>query len=533
MADGNNLEKEEFKTGKLLSISVIVVLILPLIIALYREWGFYIQNGGADNIISFINDRYSTPYMIYVDIICLAAAIAVCIFVMIIQKRIKASRMFVELASSANVPVFVIDTNRKLYWTNIGEIKFNPGTQPADTVKIITESPEVVEKISQCANSKETIHFEIETKLGEKRLWLHITLNAMQYKGKDVLCGTISDISNMKEAKEKIANQQRELQMQTEMLSLITAQMEVQQAGIKEQNDVLSDQHAQLERQAEELKNAFKELELRNKQIVTKTSYITDSIKYAQTIQEAMLPDEEQLNGFFSNFIIYRPKDIVSGDFYWLSETQDYIFVVLGDCTGHGVPGAFMSMIGIRLLGELINEQKIDRPSVILEAMDQRIQAALKQETTENTDGMDIAVCRLKRAESADHDWELKYCGAKQPIYIQRKDVSEIEVIESDRRGVGGQTIAEIFFFEDQDITLKNGDRIYMTSDGIKDQNNIMRKRFGTSRFKNMLHITHTEKIQDQKLFIDSIIRNWQGLEEQRDDISLWGFELSDRTSSI
>ena len=178
-----------------------------------------------------------------------------------------------------------------------------------------------------------------------------MSIAKIKYTGlKKLVCVTISDISNLKEASERIDNQQRELKMQNEMLSLIAAQMEVQQAGIKEQNELLSNQHKKLEHQAEELKNALDELEVRNKQNTTKTNNITDSIKYAQTIQEAMLPDKQQMDNFFDNFVIYRPKDIVSGDFYWLSVTKDYTFVVLGDCTGHGVPGAFMSMIGIRIL---------------------------------------------------------------------------------------------------------------------------------------------------------------------------------------
>ena len=314
------------------------------------------------------------------------------------------------------------------------------------------------------------------------------------------------------------------------MLSLITAQMEVQQAGIKEQNEVLSEQHKRLEEQAQKLTDAFQELELRNKQITIKTNYITDSIKYAQTIQEAMLPSEEQLSAFFDNFIIYRPKDIVSGDFYWLSITPEYTFAVIGDCTGHGVPGAFMSMIGIRLLGELINENKMYTPSTILKTMHEKIQAALKQDVSENNDGMDIAICRFRRTDSQDRNqWEMKFAGAKQPIFIYRKSLNDVETVEADRRGIGGQSYAEEFAFTDHDLMLDNGDRIYLTTDGIKDQNNIMRKRFGTVRVKMMISMTYTEKIQDQKMFADALLNNWEGLEEQRDDISLWGFELNDK----
>ena len=307
--------------------------------------------------------------------------------------------------------------------------------------------------------------------------------------------------------------------------------MEVQQAGIKEQNEVLSQQHKRLEEQALKLTDAFQELELRNRQITIKTNYITDSIKYAQTIQEAMLPGEDQMAAFFDNFIVFRPKDIVSGDFYWMSITPEYTFAAIGDCTGHGVPGAFMSMIGIRLLGELINENKMYTPSVILKTMHEKIQTALKQNVSENNDGMDIAICRFKRVEADDHQWEMLFAGAKQPIFIYRKNTRDVETIEADRRGIGGQTYTEESPFNDHDILLNNGDRIYLTTDGIKDQNNIMRKRFGTSRLKMMIAMTYTERIQDQKMFVDTLLNNWEGLEEQRDDVSLWGFELNDKTN--
>ena len=188
-----------------------------------------------------------------------------------------------------------------------------------------------------------------------------------------------------------------------------------------------------------------------------------------------------------------------------------------------------MSMIGIRLLGELINENKIYCTSEILETMHEKIHAALKQNVSENNDGMDIAICRFKRVQGEQWQWEMQYAGAKQPIFIYKKSTREVVTVEADRRGIGGQSYAEIFFFNDQIIHLDNGDRIFLTTDGIKDQNNIMRKRFGTTRVKNMIAMTYTEKIQDQKMFVDTLLNNWEGLEEQRDDISLWGFELNDK----
>ncbi len=524
--------KINLNSGKLLSVMVVVVLLLPLIIALYREWGFYADTCGNPSIADYIRSRYSDRYMILIDLICLASSSAVVYFVLSIQNNITNSKLFVEMATAANSPVFLIDGQKQLMWTNIGSIEMLSNENPETVVKTITGFETAQHAIDTCMESGGATHCEIETSLGGVKYWLHVTFTKIFRKDKELICGTISNISNMKEASEKIENQQRELQMQNEMLSLITAQLEVQQAGIKEQNDILQEQRATLESQAGELQAANKELEYRNMQIVTKTRYITDSIKYAQSIQMAMLPDENQLNSFFDNFVIFRPKDIVSGDFYWLSQKDGYTYVVLGDCTGHGVPGAFMSMIGMRILGDLINEQRFTDPSKILMGLHQKIQSSLKQDITENNDGMDVAICRLSRSQADGHDWDLRYAGAKQPIYIVRKGSheTECESVECDRKSLGGDmsTMPENFRFTDKDLRLCNGDRIYLTSDGLKDQNNVIQKKFGSTRLRKMIMLTQTEDIRDQKFFINSMIRNWQGLEEQRDDISLWGFELSD-----
>lgn len=521
-------DKINDKIKFLLPCVIIACFVLPILLILFREYQIS-KLLEIKDFWSFFAQRYQSGVFVFMDIMIIGALLG-CIFLTIkYHNKIRFSRMFVEMSTASNVPLLILREDKSIYWTNINNLDILTKEDSMRIYNEIISTDDCKTKFENCMKTGVIETFEIETKIMQNSAWLHITLSKLKNKRlNNMICATVSNISNLKEASEKIDNQQRELKMQNDMLTLITAQMEVQQAGIKEQNELLSVQHKQLEEQAEELKNAFKELEISNKQIITKTNYITDSIKYAQTIQEAMLPDEDQMENFFHNFVIYKPKDIVSGDFYWMSINDDYTYAVLGDCTGHGVPGAFMSMIGIRLLGELINESKIDRPSVILEAMHERIQAALKQDVTENNDGMDIAICRFKKVTGEDYEWELKYAGAKQPIYIKRKDGNDVEMVDADRRGIGGQSYADVFFFEDRDIHLKNGDRIYLTSDGIKDQNNINRKRFGTARLKMMLSFTSTQKIEEQKMFIDTILNNWQGLEEQRDDISLWGIELGE-----
>lgn len=436
-----------------------------------------------------------------------------------LRTKISNDKVFVDIATSASMPKFIISSDGKPYWTNINPADYNTEKTQEELLKKLIDCPAASNALEKCLKGDMIGVYDVEIGKGETKISLNITLTRIKYQ--DDTSAIYGNITN-------ISDHQRELSMQAEMLSLITAQMEVQQAGIKEQNEVLSEQHKRLEEQAQKLTEAFQELELRNKQITTKTNYITDSIKYAQTIQEAMLPGAEQMKEFFENFIVYKPKDIVSGDFYWLSKTPEYTFAVIGDCTGHGVPGAFMSMIGIRLLGELINENKQYDTSKILETMHAKINSALKQDVSENNDGMDIAICRFKRVQGQTWQWEMQYSGAKQPIFIFRTKTHDVETVEADRHGIGGETYNSIFTFTTQEVKLYNGDRIYMTTDGIKDQNNIMRKRFGTTRVKTMIATTYTDHIEDQKMFVDTILNNWQGLEEQRDDISLWGYEISD-----
>ena len=471
---------------------------------------------------------FSTNIGFVFDIVALVVIVVLVIKVIRDYRIIKDSHIFFELSQSAEIPLFLIDSKKQLYWTNLDKVSYLSHANHQKALSLFMSDENAVGKLEECFKTGKSQHIEKSFKFEGHTFWFHITL--AKIKTKNLVSGFMSDITEQKTSTAKIENLQREMQMQNEMLSIITAQLEVQQAAMKEQNEVLTTQHQTLETQARLLKTNNEELELRNKLITKKNNYITDSIRYAQTIQEALLPSDKQMSGFFENFVIYRPKDIVSGDFYWFAVTENYIFTVMGDCTGHGVPGAFMSMIGVRLLGELITENKIDRPSVILEAMNDKIVAALKQDTTENTDGMDIAICRFKRVFDCDHDYELKFAGAKQPVYLLRKGSTEVEAIPSDRRGIGGQAAySDVFFFEDYDYNLNIGDRVYLSTDGIKDQNNLLRKRFGTNRLKMIIQYTSTEKITDQKRFIEEILNHWQGLEEQRDDISLWGIELGDK----
>ncbi len=274
------------------------------------------------------------------------------------------------------------------------------------------------------------------------------------------------------------------------------------------------------------IRKANKKINLQASKLEKQNREIKSSIRYANTIQTAMLPDLAQLKDFATNFVIYRPKDIVSGDFYWASVISDTrMFFAVVDCTGHGVPGAFMSMIGIRMLDEIVNELKLESPASILEALNEILRTALRQEQTDNNDGMDLAVCRFDKLEN--NQVEMVYSGAKSTAYIGRTSNGEIEILNPDRKSIGGyQPAKRAIEFTDQKIILNRGDSVFLSSDGIVDQNDQNRKKFGRARLEKILKDIVDKESPDQKKFIEEKLDDFIQGEAQRDDITLAGIKI-------
>jgi serine phosphatase RsbU (regulator of sigma subunit)/ligand-binding sensor domain-containing protein len=257
-------------------------------------------------------------------------------------------------------------------------------------------------------------------------------------------------------------------------------------------------------------------------QIKRQHGQIKSSVSYASTIQNAILPSQKQLDELFENFVLYRPKDIVSGDFYWLSQMEDCIFVAVVDCTGHGVPGAFMSMIGSRLLSEIVNERKILETDMILEALHIGIKKVLHQEQTNNTDGMDICLCKIKNTEQGA---DISFSGAKNHLFVYENDKSELVRIRGDKKTIGGNYFENLDFTQ-TNISVKKGDMIYLTSDGFADQNNKERKKITTLGLMSLLKKEHDQPLTTQKLMLETELETWQGEELQRDDITILGIKI-------
>ncbi len=349
--------------------------------------------------------------------------------------------------------------------------------------------------IHQCIRDKHTVSFEsrVKTKSGGY-LWVQTTLTPIISKegfiSKLIAIGT--DISKIKEAEQEIRQQHEEILQQKEILQRQNEEIQAQRDKVEQQN-----------------------------------KHIRGSINYALTIQRAMLPLKEILDNYFESFILYRPKDIVSGDFYWFfkKEGTGKKYAAVVDCTGHGVPGAFMSMIGNRILNEIIAENADIKPSQVLEELNLRIKKALKQSQTENNDGMDVSlICISDYKESQK---KVVFSGAKRPLLYFRMQNDEISIAKGDRKSIGGARIKRVNIpFTNQEFILNKGDMLYLYSDGMIDQNNAKRKKYGTWRFVKLLNQIAKADIEYQKIKIEEELDNHQADQEQRDDISIWGIKL-------
>lgn len=264
-------------------------------------------------------------------------------------------------------------------------------------------------------------------------------------------------------------------------------------------------------------------IEIAYREIETKNKDISDSIEYALQIQQARLPHVEAIQASFPEFfVLYLPRDIVSGDFYWFTETENgkKIFAV-ADCTGHGIPGAFMSMMGIDGLNYAILEKRIESPAQILNHVNKFIIESLKQdsETVRSKDGMDTAICIFEQDLSS-----VKYAGANRPLWLIRD--KELIQYSPDKMSIGGNNYSD-YAFNEITIPLQKGDSIYLFSDGYPDQFGGERnKKFMTKNLKQLLlQITHLSA-PEQEAILQSSLHNWKGSFPQIDDIILVGIKL-------
>jgi serine phosphatase RsbU (regulator of sigma subunit) len=260
----------------------------------------------------------------------------------------------------------------------------------------------------------------------------------------------------------------------------------------------------------------------RTKEIQAQKEEITSSIEYASRIQRAMLPMEDIYRKNFSeHFIIFRPRDIVSGDFYWIGEDEKHIYLTVADCTGHGVPGAFMSTLGMSTLHEIITNQKNLSAALILNLLRQKIKISLHQTGKEGeaADGMDIAFCVIHKDKK-----KLEFAGAYNPLLIFQN--GEFREFKADRMPIGIY-YGEKETFTNNEIKISKGDVLYVFSDGLCDQmGGPDGKKFKMANLKKLLAEIYHKPLSEQKEIIESEFIKWKGSYAQIDDVSIVGVKI-------
>jgi len=291
------------------------------------------------------------------------------------------------------------------------------------------------------------------------------------------------------------------------------------------QNQEITEQKEEISSQKERLEEQKSQLERTNRQI-------TDSIDYAKRIQNALLSSRIKISTLLpESFILFRPKAVVSGDFYWIKEKNGSILFAAADCTGHGIPGAFMSIVSNNVLNDITAQQATTNPGEILKmASDQIIERLQDKEAQvvessdgtkiewEVKDGMDIALCSLKK-----DSLQLQYAGAHNPLYLIRD--GELTEYRGDRLFIGNTTESTVF--KTHDISLKKGDMLYVFSDGFADQRGgPENKKFYYQPFQDMLLEIHKKSMEEQQTHLDKVLADWMGNHEQIDDVIIFGVRI-------
>ncbi|MBN2682180.1 MAG: PAS domain S-box protein [Bacteroidales bacterium] len=350
-----------------------------------------------------------------------------------------------------------------------------------------SSNPRIAEIFHKCVDEKASVIYESMTRTKDGKLWTQTTLTpVLDELGKVIKVVAIdSDISKVKAAEEEIMQQKEEIMAQKD------------------------------------------QLEIANQELEKSHNLITDSIIYAKKIQDSILPGIDELKEILSeSFILFKPRDIVSGDFYWLHTTEDKLFIAVADCTGHGVPGAFMSMIGNTLLNEIVKEKQIHKPSEILSLLNKQVISVLKQtEQSLNTqdDGMDVSVCCYDKKNNS-----LEISAANHNVLLVQGNKTNI--IAGDIYSIGGFfSFSEDVEFTNYNIKIVEKTSVYMYTDGFQDQfggeNN---NKFLAARFEEFLTANNNLKMQQQKEALELAFTDWKKDQRQIDDVLVIGFSIKE-----
>jgi len=302
--------------------------------------------------------------------------------------------------------------------------------------------------------------------------------------------------------------------------------IKTQKIEIEQQKEEILTQNEQLIEHREKILSHQVKIEAQNRDI-------TDSIKYASKIQTALLPSESKMKRLLGeHFLYYKPRDIVSGDFYWIDQYNEKTVIAASDCTGHGVPGAFVSALGISMLNEVLQRSASSgaylNPAIMLNRLRERMISSISRtEKKEDTyDGMDISICMIDKKQNT-----LEYAGALQPIYLIKKlpeksDNYELITLKPDAHPIS-LTDFKDHTYQSTIVSINKGDLIYMFSDGYADQfGGEKRKKFLTTNFRKLLVSVAGKPVDEQKTILDKTLTDWRGDIDQIDDIMVIGIRI-------
>jgi serine phosphatase RsbU (regulator of sigma subunit) len=325
---------------------------------------------------------------------------------------------------------------------------------------------------------------------------------------------------------EKEKAQEEVIQMREKANVILEQTVKDRTLEISEKNKELLQQKEEVETQMDEIEAQRDLVTAQKDQILEQTEAMTESIQYASRIQNAILPPEQYFHEILNDvFILFKPRDIVSGDFYWIKQVKEYVILAAADCTGHGVPGALMSMLGISYLNEIVQRREITQANQVLHELRRQVRNSLRQhgQAEESKDGIDMAVCVIDEKNQV-----LQYAGANNPIYLIRNNngTPELKEFKADRMPLGYYQ-GRFKPFTNNDIHFEFGDMFYLFSDGFVDQKGGKEcKKFLSKNFKKHLLEIHQEPMREQKNILDKTITNWMGDTSQIDDILVIGVRV-------
>lgn len=357
-------------------------------------------------------------------------------------------------------------------------------------------------------------------------------IQVKQYHSKaDSLANTLSKAQLAQQVLEEQAERERIEKRQVKILFGSVLSFVLAVAGVllyafyqkRKANILLEKKNQEILNQQVKIIEQRDSLDASNKELDRKNHQIMESINYASLIQTAMLQPEKTLDSYVpESFILFKPRNIVSGDFYWYAKKQSKLIVAVADCTGHGVPGAFMSMIGFNILNQIVINDNITEPDVILEELDKGVISALNQRHTGNDDGMDVAIVVIDSRKKM-----LSFAGARNSMIIIQD--GQIEEYEGNERSVGGILADNEEPFVKREIKLSGSNYIYSFSDGYPDQfGGRMNKKFMNNRMRNLLYEIHTNNMDEQKRILENTIETWKSESnaKQTDDILVLGMHI-------